>query len=47
MVFARNRAGNLTSHSDSHGIFIAADLGKTAAARELWLKPLTRGLLTA
>mgnify|MGYP000724277293 FL=1 len=36
MVFARNRAGNLHIASDSHGIFIAADLGKTAAARELY-----------
>lgn len=36
MVFARNRAGNLHIASDSHGIFIAADLGRTEDARRLY-----------
>lgn len=36
MVMARNRAGNLHIAADSHGIFIAADLGKTEAGRQLY-----------
>lgn len=36
MVFARNRAGNLHIASDSHGIFVAADLGRTEDARRLY-----------
>ena len=36
MVAARQRNNTLLVQPDSHGIFIAADLGKTAAARELY-----------
>lgn len=36
MVLARNRAGNLHIAADSHGIFVAADLSKTEAARQLY-----------
>lgn len=36
MVMARNRAGNLHVAADTHGIFVAADLGKTEQGRQLF-----------
>lgn len=44
-VYARNRNGSLVAEPDSHGLFMAADLGLTTRAREDLYEPIDMGLV--